>query len=321
MLEKKISRREMLKISGLSILGSSLFSGIDAARLPVSNEIFDRKEKLPFRVSLNTSTISGYKLPIEQQIELCKEAGYDGIELWFRDVDDYVQRGGTTERLAAIIRDSGLYLENMIGFAPWLGDDNGMAQMKKEMELAAALGSKCIAATALGLDVNKAIDRSQFEVYSAKYRELLVFGEKIGVTPLLELWGGGVLNQLTDAIHIAVGAKHEKAAPLLDFYHLYRGGNAFESLSLVNGLSLPLFHINDYPIEPVREQLRDEDRVFPGEGICPFDKIIPMLYRSGFRGGLSLELFNQRYWSDMKVKDLLKRGYGSIVTTIHNSLK
>jgi len=316
MSEKIISRREMLKIAGFSILGSSLISRIDAASLHVGSENFSKMGKLPFRISLNTSTISGYKLPIEEQIELCKDAGFDGIELWFRDVDDYIQRGGTQARLAAIIKDSGLYLENMIGFAPWLGDDKGMAQMKKEMELAAALGSKCIAATALGLDTNKVIDRNLFEVYSGKYRELLVFGERIGVTPLLELWGGGVLNQLTDALHIAVGAKHANASLLLDFYHLFRGGNAFESLSLVNGLSLPLFHINDYPADPVREQLRDEDRVFPGDGICPFNKVIPMLYKNGFRGGFSLELFNKHYWTEMKVKDLLKRGYESIVKTV-----
>ena len=318
---KKISRREMLRITGFTILGSSLASRIDAVSLPFRSDSFDSKEKLPFRISLNTSTISGYELPIEEQIRLCKEAGFDGIELWFRDVDEYVRRGGTPERLAAIIKDSGLYLENMIGFAPWLGDDNGMAQMKKEMELAAMLGSKCIAATALGLDVKKAIDRNLFESYSAKYRELLVFGERIGVRPLLELWGGGVLNQLTDALHIAVGAKHANASLLLDFYHLFRGGNAFESLSLVNGLSLPLFHINDYPANPVREQLRDEDRVFPGEGICPFDKIIPVLYANGFRGGFSLELFNKQYWSEMKVKELLKRGYESIVKTVSISEK
>ena len=316
---KIISRREMLRIAGFSILGSSLISRIDAAGLPACS--FDKKEKLPFRISLNTSTISGYKLPIEEQIELCRDAGYDGIELWFRDVDDYVQKGGTHVRLASIIKDSGLYLENMIGFAPWLGDGNGMSQMKKEMETAAALGSKCIAATALGLNVNESINRNRFDDYSKKYRELLVFGDQIGVTPLLELWGAGVLNQLSDAAHIAIGAKHEKASLLLDFYHLYRGDNAFESLSLINGLSLPLFHINDYPSVPAREQLNDEYRVFPGDGVCPFDKIIPLLYENGFRGGLSIELFNPHYWSDMKVKDLLKRGYESIVETIKKNLK
>ena len=30
--------------------------------------------------------------------------------------------------------------------------------------------------------------------------------------------------------------------------------------------------------------------MFPGDGICPFNKVLPLLYDSGFRGGLSVEL-------------------------------
>ena len=83
--------------------------------------------------------------------------------------------------------------------------------------------------------------------------------------------------------------------PLISSYlginAVYR--NSFDSLRLINGKILPVFHINDYPELPPRTELRDSDRVFPGDGICPFNKVLPLLYDSGFRGGLSVELFNK----------------------------
>lgn len=45
-----------------------------------------------------------------------------------------------------------LILENIIGFSPWIIGGKGMDEMLKEIDMAAALGSRCIAATALGLE-------------------------------------------------------------------------------------------------------------------------------------------------------------------------
>ncbi len=42
---------------------------------------------------LNTSTIQGEKIPIWEQVEIAKRAGYDGIEIWLRDVDKFEKKG------------------------------------------------------------------------------------------------------------------------------------------------------------------------------------------------------------------------------------
>jgi len=307
-MEKEISRRKMLLTSGSLLLGAGLLSGTKAFAS-------DKKERKPFRISLNTATISGYRLPVEQQIDFCADAGFEGIELWFSDVEAYVQKGGTHARLAAQLKSARLILENMIGFAPWIAGADGLEKMKREMDIAAALGSKCIAATASGIDK---IERDKFEIYSTQYAQTLEYGDTVGVRPLLEIWGSGALNKLSDAIHIAVGSGHPKASMLLDFYHLYRGDNSFDSLRLINGASLPIFHINDYPKDPPRTQLNDSDRVYPGDGVCPFDKLLPLLYETGFRGALSLELFNPAYWTKTDVKTALKIGYDKVLSVINH---
>ena len=96
--------------------------------------------------------------------------------------------------------------------------------------------------------------------------------------------------------------------------------NSFDSLRLINGKILPVFHINDYPELPPRSELRDSDRVFPGDGICPFNKVLPLLYDSGFRGGLSVELFNKGYWETMDVKEVLKKSFEKTTQVINSSM-
>ncbi|MDR2036321.1 MAG: sugar phosphate isomerase/epimerase [Bacteroidales bacterium] len=294
-------RRDFLKKS--SLLVAAGFSGINL----FASERAKLRKTPSFRISLNTSTIEPYKLPVTKQIELCAETGFDGIELWISDIQQYLNQGGKVSVLAGHIQSSGLKLENMIGFAAWASDDDtvrkkGQIQMKEEMELTARLGGRYIAAPVIGISK---IDGSKLEVYADRYRHILEEGEKIGITPLLELWGAGTLNKLSDASHIAIGAAHKSANLLLDFYHLYRGNNSFDSLMMVNTSRMPLFHINDYPSTLKREQLSDSDRVYPGDGICPFPSIIPELFENGFRGAFSVELFNKEYCSQNTVQQVL----------------
>ena len=62
------------------------------------------------------------------------------------------------------------------------------------------------------------------------------------------------------------------------------------------GSAIGVFHVNDYPADPPRETIRDAHRVYPGDGVAPLGPIFRRLAASGFRGMLSLELFNPDYW-------------------------
>ena len=322
MFEHKMTRRDMLRTTGLVLLGGTL-AGLSTSCVPKKNEgkVVAGKgasPERPFRVSMNVSTISGYKLPVEQQIDLCAEAGFDGIELWARDVEAYVSQGGSYEALRRRLESSGLRLENMIAFSTWFADnplkrEEGLKQMRHDMEMVAALGGKYIAAPAQGVE---RFECSRLSEYIDRYQAVLERGDETGVSPILELWGAGVLSRLSDTMAIAIGAGHPKASVLLDFYHLYRGGNDFDGLRLINGKMLPVFHINDYPNTPPREELKDSDRVFPGDGVCPFKELLPLLSDIGFSGALSVELFNKKYWETMDAKEVLRQSFNKTCQVI-----
>ena len=291
-----LSRRDFLSTSAFAVGGLAL----------VRDSSAHVRQSVSHRISLNVSTIRPFRLPVDQQIEVCGKAGFDGIELWVSDLEAYRDKGGSWRDIASRLNDNRLVLDNIIGFAQWAVDDQsrrdaGLQQMKREMEMTAALGGKFIAAPMGG--VNRL--ESSLNVYAERFLRVIEAGKAVGVTPLLELWGAGALNKLADAVNIGIATGHSDANLLLDFYHLYRGGNSFDSLNLINLSRLPVFHMNDYPSDPPREQLNDRHRVYPGDGICPFNKIIPLMQKGGFQGTFSVELFNEDYCRNNTVEQVL----------------
>jgi sugar phosphate isomerase/epimerase len=97
-------------------------------------------------------------------------------------------------------------------------------------------------------------------------------------------------------VYVAIESGHPQACVLPDVYHLYKGGSSFDSLKLLSGVGVQVFHMNDYPADPPRETINDASRVYPGDGVAPLKSMLRDLRLAGFRGVLSLELFNRDYW-------------------------
>jgi 2-keto-myo-inositol isomerase len=287
-----MNRRNMVKAAGASVYLATT-STSDAG------ESIGKQSAVRF--ALNTSTIRGQRLPITEQVDVTAKAGYDGIEPWIDDIKKYVDGGGSLPDLKKQIADAGITVDSAIGFARWIVDDEAtrtaaLKQSRAEMELVKAIGGTRVAAPPVGAHGND--DKSpELDEIARRYRALLEVGDEVGVVPQLELWGfSPTLSKLSEVAYVASEAAHPNACILPDFYHIYKGGNDFASLALIEASSIHCFHINDYPAEPPQSEISDKDRVFPGDGICPLPKIIRQLIDNGFAGTFSLELFNPEYW-------------------------
>jgi sugar phosphate isomerase/epimerase len=190
-------------------------------------------------------------------------------------------------------------VESAIGFAEWIVDDDarrakGLEQARRDMDLVQQIGGTRIAAPAAG-----AADVSNIDYVQAadRYRALLVLGDHVGVIPQVEVWGfSKTLTRLGQAVLVAIESGHPQACVLADVYHLYKGGSDFTGLKLLNGTSMHVFHVNDYPAEPARDVITDAHRVYPGDGIAPLHDVIRTLREISFDGAMSIELFNPTYW-------------------------
>ena len=285
-----ISRRNLLLGGGAAALAS--FSGsVSTAETP---------KRPPFRSCLNLGTLRGFNLSLEEEINVAAKAGYQGVEPWENRIQQFLDGGGNLADLRKRIDDHRLFVEGIVTFFQWaVEDDNrraaGIETMKRNMDWAARLGTSSIAATASGITNVRLND---FRVLGDRYRTILEIGDKAGVWPILEIWGSvQTLYSLSDAVAIAAWVEHHKAGLLLDVYHMFRGGSPFEGLSLLNGKRLVMFHVNDYPAEPPREQQQDRHRVYCGDGVAPLPMIFRTLRDIGYEGSLSFEVFNPEYWA------------------------
>jgi sugar phosphate isomerase/epimerase len=260
-----------------------------------------RPEKEPFRYCFNTSTIAGQnlKVPLVEEVEIAAKAGYQGFEPWTRELDQYVKDGGSLKDLGKRIADRGLSVEDAIGFPEWIVDDDGrrkkgLEEARRCMDMVLQIGGKRLAAppagatNQTGLNLMKAAER---------YRALLEVGDEIGVVPQVELWGfSKSMNRLGETALVALETGHPKACVLADVYHLYKGGSDFTGLHLLSSAALQIFHMNDYPASPARAEIKDANRVYPGDGVAPLKAVLRDLHALGFSGMLSLELFNPEYY-------------------------
>jgi len=253
----------------------------------------------PFTFCLNTSTIREQTQDVRDQIRIAADAGYTGIEPWMRHLTQYVEAGGSLSDLRKMLSDAGITVESAIGFAQWIVDDpdrrkKGLEDAKRDMDILAQIGGRRIAAPPTGATKGPKLD---LFVVADRYRTLLEIGDEIGVVPQLEVWGHSAnLSRLGESVMVCVEASHPKACLLPDVYHIFKGGSEFGGLALLDDAAIHAFHMNDYPNSPIRAEMNDSHRVYPGDGIGPITEILNMIGGHGRSVVLSLELFNRDYW-------------------------
>ncbi len=296
-----ISRRDVAKGGLLSMLAAGVMSCARAA---------DDEARPPtrFRYALNPATVRGYGLPLKEQVRLAIAAGYDGIEPWLSDVQAAKDRGELAD-IAKMCRDGNLAVVGGIGFAHWSLPDpaaraKGLEEMKRDMALMRELDGSLIAAPPFGLQ-KPGSPKVSLDQFADAYRAVLELGERTGVVPVLEFWGHSAnLSRIEEALYVVAAAGHPDACLLADVYHMYRGGSRFEALKILSPAVLPILHMNDYPAEPARAQLKDPDRVWPGDGIAPWRQIFGLLRAGNLNPWLSVEIFNPSYWKATPLETL-----------------
>ena len=316
----ELSRREAV-CGALAAFGTAMMSSTAGeAQAPRPTGARTRPANEPFGYCLNTSTIRGNKLDIVSVVNAASKAGFHALEPWITEIDDYTSKGGTLKDLGQRIADAGLTVENAIAFNAFLDDDDArraasMEKLKVDMDKVAQIGGLRIAAPPGNSRVAVSLDNA-----ATYYRAALEMGEKMSVQPLLELWGTHpVLGPLSHGIYVTVAAGRADASLLLDVFHLYKSGTPFTALTQINGASLHVMHLNDYPQAADSSTLNDSHRIYPGDGVAPLQQIFRDLRDNGFRGYLSLELFNRDYWA-RSADENLKTAMEKIRATVRSAM-
>jgi sugar phosphate isomerase/epimerase len=283
-MNRRTALSSMLAVSGASVLPAE--AAISKAQ--------------SFIYSLNMSTLRGHKLGFRKELEVAAKAGFGSVEIWINTLQDYLKEGGTLKEAKKIIDDLGIKVEDAIGFATWIVDDESarskaIEQLKVEMDQLAQIGCPRIAAPPMGATTGASLDLAKV---AERYRTILELGDKTGVVPHLELWGFSKnLSRVGEILYVAVESGHPSARLLMDVYHLHKGGSGMDAVKDVGKPLVEIFHINDYPATPPRETITDADRVYAGDGVAPLKDLLKSLKNPDRPVILSFEVFNKDYYA------------------------
>jgi 2-keto-myo-inositol isomerase len=328
-----INRRRFLQRSGLTAglaLGASACgaaptrsSGVGATEAvrPVARPLRYQGGRSPWPICLDTSTIRPASL--QEKVRICAETGWDGIELWEGELNEYEQAGGNLRDLGSQLRDLGLQVPNVVSL--W----NAFPQTDEEFEAnldtqrrrlrqAGDVGAAHIQAVGM-----PARPWQEFDLQRAarQYRRYLEIGlSDYNVNPaVMFLQFMPHIQRMGQASAIAIDADHPRAKVVPDTFHLYRGGTGFSGLKHVRGSFVGVFQINDVPADPPREELEDRHRIFPGDGILPLEQALQDLHASGYVGTVSLQVFNEEYWQ-RDLRGVAREGLEKTVDVVARAL-
>jgi 2-keto-myo-inositol isomerase len=293
-----MNRRSFLKLTagaGVASAAGTFATSCQTAQPPATAKTYQGGAS-PWPICMNSSVIR--PTPLKDKIRVAVEAGYDGIELWINELEEHEAAGGSLKDLAGEIRDRGLFVPNVIGLwgcmpptqAEW---EESLPATRERIRRAADVGSRHVAAI-------PAPDRADFDLKwgADRYRDLIKIGRddyKIVVACEFVGFLKGV-HRLGQGAAIALDADDPDACLVMDTFHLYRGGSGFEGIGHLNSRFIAVFHWNDVPASPPREELGDEHRIYPGDGILPLKRALELLRQIDYRGPLSLETFNPEHW-------------------------
>lgn len=111
-----------------------------------------------------------------------------------------------------------------------------------------------------------------------------------------------LINQIEDEDNIGV---------LLDTFHWYSSGETLSSLQEIPGNKIFHVHIND-AANIKREELRDNDRLFPGEGIIDLEGFFNVLRSKKYNGFVALEVLQPKTFPESNISQLSSKAYSLV---------
>ena len=290
-----MDRRKFIAGAASASLVSVSFAHAMPTRTATPQEKRFQNGQSPWPICLDTATIRPAK-GLDRKVDIAIAAGYNAIEPWDSDLEEYEREGGDLKKLGERIKKAGLFVPSMIGL--WGCIPKNEEEFQKSLP---ATRNRMRMASEIGCTYVQAIPNAVGENYDHSfvvscYRRLLEIGIKeYNVIPALVFVKMFPLKTMGQATAVALDTDHPNAKIIPDVYHMYISKGGFEGIPLLNGNIFAIFQFNDAPKGMDIGDMEDKHRVFPGDGILPLPKILKDLKQSGFDGCISLELYNPEY--------------------------
>ena len=244
------------------------------------------------KLSIATVSIGG---DLREKIAAIAAAGFDGVEIF---ETDFLTFDGSPRDVSAMIRDHGLEITLFQPFRDFEGMPEpqraqNFERAERKFDLMEELGTDLmlicsnVSPQALG-----GIDRAAHDFHELGERAARR-GLRVGYEALA--WGRHI-NDHRDAWEVVRRADHPNIGLILDSFHTLSRRIDVESIRAIPGDRIFIVQLADAPlVEMDVLNWSRHLRCMPGQGGLPVVDFMRAVAATGYRGPLSLEIFNDQF--------------------------
>lgn len=247
---------------------------------------------------MDTITLAG---PLETKLQVSKAAGFSQIMLWAKDL---VGHPGGLDAAVRLVRQSGIRVTGIQVMRDYEGlsgtlHDYKVDVAKNMLHVCHAVGAPLLMVCS-STSSHASGDLSLIARHLAKLATLAVpLGIQVGYEALS--WGRHV-HDYTSAWEAVDRANHANLGVVIDSFHMLANNASLDGLEDIPSRKIAMVQLSDFMWrEIVNHEERLETarhlRVFPSEGehSKELSDLVRRLYRAGYRGDYSFEVFNDDY--------------------------
>ncbi len=274
---------------------------------------------------LNTQTIYLETLP--NKIKHAAMAGFEAMELWLEEVEQFCTQGGTLSQVKRILSENNIKCLSTIKIEGWFENDGALmgvsdnhqailGECKRRIDLAAELGAPYLIACPSFSHRGHFAELQQGVDY---FHEILELAKGSDVKITIEFIGqSGQINTIERCMDFLERVDHPDGTMVVDSYHLWRGGGLIDDFAKANKAIVSMLHINDVDPFIQREIYRDRDRIMPGDGMLDLVKFINIAKEIGFSGVVSLGVYNRKLWERDSL-EVCREGYTKTMSILQST--
>ncbi|HBV55874.1 MAG TPA: 3-keto-5-aminohexanoate cleavage protein [Rhodobacteraceae bacterium] len=261
------------------------------------------------KTSIATVSISGN---FNEKLEAIAAAGFDGIEIFEQD---FIADAGSPRDVGRRIRDMGLEIPLFQPFRDFEGLPKALRakafdRAERKFDLMGELGTDLVLfCSSVHPEALGGIDRAA-EDFHALGERAAARGIRVGYEALA--WGRHV-NDHRDAWEIVRRADHANIGLILDSFHTLGRKIDPNSIRSIPGDKIFFVQLADAPmIEMDLLYWSRHFRNMPGEGDLAVSEFMRAVIAAGYRGPISLEIFNDQFRAGLP-RTIAKDGYRSLI--------
>jgi len=238
----------------------------------------------------------GGSLTDERLIQLAAQYQFEAVDL---EALSFIERTGV-EQAKELLAAHQMRIGSIGLSVQWRTSEEafqeGLKQLAQEAAAAAALGC-----TSCCTYILPSTDMKSAHFMSLAVRRLRVcaqilgaYGVRLGlefVGPhhLRTAWANPFIWTLQETLDLIDAIGEPNVGLLFDAYHYYTNELTVNDILKLRADQIVHVHINDAPAVPV-EQVLDNDRLYPGEGVIDLASFLQGLHQIGYQGVVSQEI-------------------------------